>query len=87
MREREREGEREREREREGERGRKRDQYTNRRAPGHISVLGHRHDMPMPVGKFKLPINHLLLEHPLCTAGSYCDAFLIRDRGHRTQRN
>ena len=41
---------REREKERERERGRKRDQYIDRRAHGHISVLGHRHDMP--VGKF-----------------------------------
>ena len=36
------------EREREGrEGGRKRDQYTDRRAHGHISVLGHRYDMPV----------------------------------------
>ena len=50
-RERKRERERERkEKERERERGRKRDQYIDRRAHGHISVLGHRHDMPG--GKF-----------------------------------
>ena len=43
-------------RERGTEGGRKRDQYIDidRQAHGRISVLGHRHDMP--VGKFLLPI-------------------------------
>ena len=45
-----REREKERDRESERERGRKRCQYTDRWAHGHISVLGHRHDMP--AGKF-----------------------------------
>ena len=42
QREREREKETEREREEEGER----DQYIDRRAQGHLIILGHRHGIP-----------------------------------------